>query len=192
MKKSLNQILIAIGFIIAAVGAILQPLLHSPATSLYIEALIAVLAVCFIYAKNDILKNVGYGLCLVCASIGLVYMSSASTGQMLFAIGSLVMALGAFLYLIILILKFFGFVKSKDNNYTKTFDVLEALNNYKNLADEKVLSDEEFNELKANILASSNCKAKTIDDLKKWKKAVEQKIITEEEYNSIKADIFSK
>lgn len=197
MKKQVNQIMIFIGLTVALVGLFLTPIIDYP--PFYAEAsfitlgLLVVLAGTFIFAKNTVVKNVGYGLCVISGIVGASFLTSLATGLLIFAVGTLVMFLGTFIYYIVLVLTGLGWVKSdKQTKEDSATNLLTVLNNYKLLEKENILSEEEFNTIKANLLSSSSNKAESIEDLKKWKKAVEQKVITEEEYNAIKTEILSK
>ena len=60
--------------------------------------------------------------------------------------------------------------------------LLNELTRYKEMQDEKVLTEEEFAELKQRIMENTNNKISSVEDLKKWKKLLDQQIITEEEF----------
>lgn len=207
MKKEINQILIVIGFIVVLVGLILAPITSVvpsidggeviiPAQiNLSSIAIVSLLGATFIFAKNSIVKNIGYGLCAIDAGVALnALFNGYNIGLMIYAFGYFIMLIGALLYFLVVVLKFFGFVKDKktDSTISETTNLLDALNKYRTLVEETILSEEEFNDIKANLFASTSNKAKSIDDLKKWKKAVEQNVITEEEYASIKSGILNK
>ena len=193
MKKEFNKVLMVIGFIIATLGAIIMPFMSYGFESLVSTAFIApILAVCFIFAKNGVLKNVGYALTVLCGIDGFSYLSFASSiGDILISTGLLIMFLATILYFLLLCLKFFGFVKSGKSS-TVTSDPIQILTQYKELVNEKIVTEEEFEELKKNILANNETKVSNIEELKKWKKALDQKIITEEEYANVKTAIFTK
>ena len=111
----------------------------------------------------------------------------------LIGVGLIVMFIGALIYFLTLVLAFFGFVKGEAKSCpAQTTDLLVAIGKYKDLVNETVLSEEEFVELKKNLLSSTSKKATSIEDLKRWKKAVEQSLITEDEYQSIKSSILTK
>ena len=191
MKKEFNKIIIFIGFIVCVIGLLIastSPLLGTTINTLSIAPL---LAVTFIFAKNSVVKNVGYGLCGINISTAL---SCFNYGELsVVGVGLIIMFFGAFIYFLTLVLAFFGFVKGDaKNSASQSTSLLSALEKYKNLVDEKVLSEDEFNELKKNLLSSSPNQATSIDDLKKWKKAVEQSLISEDEYQNIKSSILSK
>ncbi len=193
MKKEFNKILMLIGFVVASLGAILIPVVSYSAGSVLSTAFIApILAVCFIFAKSNVLKNVGYALTVLCAIDGITYLSIGSDiDSLLMGAGLLIMFAGTVIYFLLLCLKFFGFVKSGKNSCPGG-DPIQILSQYKELVNEKIVTEEEFEELKKNLLANKETKISNIEELKKWKKALDQKIITEEEYATIKADIFTK
>ena len=197
MKKEVNKILIVIGLLVSILGLILSPFMDmflvDATISLISLGLIVLLGGTFVFAKNNIVKNIGYGLCalsIVQASPFFFY--SGTMGLMLYGIGTVVMFVGALLYVIVLTLQYLGFVKTDSCKATETSDILLTLSKYKDLTKENILTEEEFNEIKLSLLSNTNNKAKSIDDLKKWKKAVDQEVITQDEYANIKTNILSK
>lgn len=182
-----------IGFIVAALGTILSPMMALSLESILSTTFIVpILVVCFIFAKNATLKNVGYALAVICGTNGITAIFyGVSIDQLLIGIGLLVMFIAAVLYFLVICLKFFGFVKSGKGNCPAS-DPIHVLSQYKDLVNEKIVTEEEFDELKRNLLANGDNKVNSLEDLKKWKKALDQKIITEEEYASVKASVFSK
>ena len=194
MKKQVNQIFIFIGFAVAFLGLLLNATIdYRPSTSASSLGLVALLGATFIFAKNSVVKNVGYGLCALSAITSFPLFASTDPGLLIYTIGTVIMLLGVLIYFVSLVLNGLGWVKT--DNASKTEDatnLLTVLNNYKLLEKENILSAEEFTAIKTNLLSANTNKAETIDDLKKWKKAVEQQVITEEEYNAIKSEILSK
>lgn len=194
MKKEFNKILMVVGFVVAALGAFLMPMMvkvvESTLSSTYI--IVPILAVCFVFAKNNVLKNVGYALTVLCGIDGInCLINGSGTALILIGIGLLTMFVAAVIYFLLLCLKYFGFVKSGKVSCGGS-DTIKVLSQYNELVNEKIVTEEEFDELKKNLFASNETKVGSIEDLKKWKKALDQKIITEEEYASVKAGIFVK
>ncbi len=201
MKKELNKIIIIIGFIVAVVGACLAVIIDYPPVPMAATTtanIAALLAVTFIFASNSIVKNIGYTLSVLLAidSFKALVLNETfdSIGFLVYYIGFVVMAVGAIIYFAVNFLAYCGFVKkdrqTASQNYNK--NLLDELMRYKEMQQEKVLTDEEFSELKEKILENNAAKTNSIDDLKKWKKLVDQQVITEEEFSKIKTDIFNK
>lgn len=192
MKKELNQIIMVIGFAIALVGVVIDSLNKTPviSTLLTTGTISVVLSTAFIFSGNNTVKNVGYGLGAFIGANGIYILAQGGEfiGAMVFGIGLIVIFVATFLYFLLLCLKFFGFAKNTEANPT-TLDKLFA---YKQLLDEKVVNEQEFNELKKKLLSVSENKVPTIEDLKKWRKAVDQKIISEQEYDALKTKILLK
>ena len=119
MKKEFNKILMIIGFVVASLGAILVPVVSSSAGSLLSTAFIApILAICFVFAKNNVLKNVGYALTVLCAIYGVTYLVyGTDIDSLLMGAGLLIMFAATLIYFLLLCLKFFGFVKSGKNKF---------------------------------------------------------------------------
>ena len=194
MKKQVNQIFIFIGFAVAFLGLLLNATIdYMPSTSASSLGLVALLGATFIFAKNSVVKNVGYGLCALSAITSFPLFASTDPGLLIYTIGTVIMLLGVLIYFVSLVLNGLGWVKTDKASKTEdATNLLTVLNNYKLLEKENILSADEFTAIKTNLLSANTNKAETIDDLKKWKKAVEQQVITEEEYNAIKSEILSK
>lgn len=197
MKKELNKILAMIGFVLIVLGCVICG--TDPATALVISeiafsaaTIAAVLALAFINAENKTLKNVGYSISALCGVYGVTLIANANdnVGLIVMAVGMLFYLITALLYFIVVALKFFGFVKGTKAQVT--LNVSEVLLRYKQMETEKVITEEEFNDLKKKTLETTGEKISTLEDLKKWKKLMDQKVITEEEFSSMKANIFKK
>ena len=127
MKKELqfNQIVILFGLCMCFVGLILTPIVDdltsnssavtvalSVLTGNYITTFLSIMLIVllggtFIFAKNIVVKNVGYGLCAFSLFFGLpqVVNGITYTGLLIFGIGTIFMAIGSILYLFSLISK---------------------------------------------------------------------------------------
>ena len=197
MKKSIIKTIIAIGFFVAVLGAILDPVMDTKAVAfifsnafIYI-AVAAILGTVFVFSKNTTLTNAGYGLCAVVGAFGVtLMMNSTAYPIMVTSIGLIIMLVGAVLQFLLIAIKFFGFIKSEDKQAVG--DVSAILTHYKELEKEKVISEEEFNDLKSKTIATSTNGKISLEDLKKWKKLLDQGIITETEFANMKAKLFTK
>ena len=194
MKKKLTQVIMFLGFTLVVIGSIVDAFSFDEymetVSALSALALVAtVLAVAFVCAKNNVLKNVGYGLAALYGASGIPLMMTGY--YMVTSIGLIFMFVSAVLYGLFLIIDFFGFSKDGKTACAKS-DVVATLFSYKALQDEKLLTTEEFEELKNKVLCGADRKIACIDDLKKWKKLVDQNVITEEEFASMKSELISK
>ena len=197
MKKSIIKTIIAIGFFVAVLGAILDPVMDTKAVAfifsnafIYI-AVAAILGTVFVFSKNTTLTNAGYGLCAVVGAFGVtLMMNSTAYPIMVTSIGLIIMLVGAVLQFLLIAIKFFGFIKSEDKQAVG--DVSAILTHYKELEKEKVISEEELNDLKSKTIATSTNGKISLEDLKKWKKLLDQGIITETEFANMKAKLFTK
>ncbi len=197
MKKFFTQILAPIGFVVALIGFISgykNATLILAFSSIYFIA--AVLAAGFVFAKNETVKNMGYILCAVAGTGGVVTLLNLleaevmSLGSLIVSIGLIIMLIPALLYAIIQFFSWCGFTRKKSK--ADADDIATALNQYKTMEKEKILSTEEFDELKSNLLKNRVSASTSFDDLKKWKKLLDQQIITEEEFANLKAQAFKK
>ena len=199
MKKALNQIVMVLGFVVLVIGTALANLSTAaaiPATFVTVN-LAAIFAVTCIFAANNVIKNIGYALAAFVAAYGAGVIAwfvpeTGDIGTLVASIGMLIMGVAVLLYALLFVLKAFGFVKNGTCEESKTAATLDELGRYKEMLQEKILSEEEFDSLKQKILATAEAKAISIDDLKKWKKLLDQQIITEAEFKQIKDNIFNK
>ena len=196
MKKEFNKILLIIGFIVSLIGVYVSAAMNEImlVNIVWSTANIAMLlSVTFIFAKNDILKNIGYILSLLLGAQGLllfVITPVTYMGALVTFIGYVIMAVAALIYFIIQILKFFGFVKVAGT--AKNDKVIDEINRYGDLRKEGIITDEEFFEVKQRLLSgSSNKKDSSMDDLKKWKKMLDQEIINEAEFANVKKNFLN-
>ena len=196
MKKELNKILMFIGFIVTVVGVIICGVSNKANFALVftIPNLATVFALTLIFAKNETVKNTGYALAGLVGAYGVATMASENEDLMVAAVGMILMLVAAAIYFFVICLKFFGFVKDSEKSSVRSEsgNLLATLEKYKEMQQEKVLSEEEFADLKQKVFAAVEHKAVSVEDLKKWKKLLDQKVITEEEFAQIKADIFNK
>ncbi len=195
MKKSITKLLMFLGFIVVTVGLLIEGL-DDEASLLVLASiftapfLAAALAVCFIFAKNGVVKNVGYALAALSGVYGIVLLVSEQMGVV--AIGLILMLASSLGYVIVLALEFFGFVKA-GKGVTVGSDISVLLGKYKEMEKENVITDAEFTQLKDKALQNlAEKESVNLDDLKKWKKLLDQQVISEEEFASLKAKIFTK
>ncbi len=203
MKKELNKIIIFIGYTVFFVGVVLSGASDTMEIAILLATinivsvyLAILLSVPFIFAENKLLKNIGYSLIALSSgyALSIVLTAGIETGMMISSVGMLVMFLGALMRFIMICLNFFGFIKTADGSSTvdKSRDALNILAYYKELQNENILTDEEFEETKQKLLNDMRPKANTMDDIKKWKKLLDQKVINEEEFTAIKAEMLGK
>ena len=199
MKKTLNQIVMVLGFVVVIVGTVLANLDSDIATlaTFATANVAAIFAVTCIFAANSVIKNIGYAIAALLATYGVGVVSwinpdKPDIGALVVSVGMIIMGLATLLYALIFVLKAFGFVKNGAKDESKTAATLDELGRYKEMLQDKILSEDEFDSLKQKILANAEAKAISIDDLKKWKKLLDQQIITEAEFKQIKDNIFNK
>lgn len=200
MKKNIIKTITFLGFIIAILGAILDPMIADKGAHAYSYlfnnvavyiAVAAILGTIFVFSKNATVENVGYALCAFVGTLGITMIINDKVFPlMLIPIGFIVMLVGAVLQFLLIAIKFFGFVKS--NDCKNVGDVSDILTKYKELEKDKVISEEEFNDLKNKTIATSTNDKISLEDLKKWKKLLDQGIITETEFANMKAKLFTK
>ena len=104
MKKQVNQIFIFIGFAVAFLGLLLNATIdYRPSTSASSLGLVALLGATFIFAKNSVVKNVGYGLCALSAITSFPLFASTDPGLLIYTIGTVIMLLGVLIYFVSLV-----------------------------------------------------------------------------------------
>ena len=197
MKKEINKLLIVLGFCVALIAVALKIVISSKAESALTIAssstlIVLVLAVTFVFAKNAVVSNIGYCLSILTIVDALyIFMFESNDMRITYAIGLTIMAAGALIRYLILLLAFCGFVKEGKtcSSDKKCHSDMEQLLNYKELLQDNILTEEEFSNLKRAILTNDDKKGNSFDDLKKWKKLLDQQVITAEEFASIKNGI---
>lgn len=129
MKKELqfNQITILLGLCTCLVGLILTPIVDnissessgvglalSLLSGTYLSTILSMMLIVllggtFIFAKNSVVKYIGYGLCAFSLFFGLplVAQGTSSTGMLIFGIGTILMSIGVVLYVISIALDYF-------------------------------------------------------------------------------------
>lgn len=192
MKKFFTQILSAIGFVIILIGIIIKGNTDMLVTMFSAPFIAAAIALPFVFAKNATVKNTGYTLSALVGMYGIVLVLNVdnSVGTLISGIGMAVMLIPAALYAIVEFFTWCGFTRK--NKVNSSNDLATILNQYKALESEKILSAEEFEELKAKTLKGTDAGISSVEDLKKWKKLLDQQIITEEEFSNLKAKVFNK
>lgn len=200
MKKSLVKIFVFVGLLVMFLGVILDPIISEKSLSAVVALLVdvpfyialsAVLAAVFVYSKNNLLANVGYGLAALVGVLGILLIVYVDyTGLIVIPVGMIIMFVGALLKGILIAIEFFGYVKS--GTAQSSCDAAAVLVKYKELEKEGVLSEEEFSDLKNKTIAAGDQKVTSFDDLKKWKKLLDQNVITEEEFAALKSKLFAK
>lgn len=192
MKKSLIKTIIFLGFAVAVLGVIIDPIITTTTAAYIISgttiAVAAILGATLIFSKNATVKNVGFALSAFVGAIG-VYLIM-NTDLMITSVGLIIMLVGATLQFLFIAIKFFGFIKSEDKQISG--NVSDVLTKYKELEKEKIISEEEFNDLKTKAIAANAGNTISLEDLKKWKKLLDQNIINETEFSEMKSKLFTK
>ena len=192
MKKKVTNVLIFVGFLVYVLGLIIDVLKAKSTedaaqvfltSGLGFTAIAAALAVCFIFAKNEVVKNVGFSLCAICGVVGVITMFTGSVSVS--AIGLIIMFVGAIVYAIYKIITFFGFVKgTPSNEYDQVYSQLVKCSE---LSKEGIITDEEMTSIKGSLLKNMNTTKADIADLRKIKKLLDEEVITQEEFAEIKS-----
>ena len=209
MKKTLEQVILAIGALVAVIGIIVDSLIfETPITAFTImdlSTVAAVVAIAFIFGKNDLLVTIGYLIVAMIAmgALTVIITPSQTLVETIYGdryessynisvvcIGFIVMGLASLIYFTVKLLKCLGFVRNGKN--VECCDVVAVLNKYKEMESEQIITVEEFETLKGKLLKGADKEVSSVEDLKKWKKLFDQKVITEEEFSSIKSKIFAK
>lgn len=197
MKKSIIKIIIAIGFFVVVLGAMLDPMTKQRAAAFVLSnifvyiAVAAILGTVFVFSKNTTLANAGYALCAIVGTFGVTFMMySDSYPITVTSIGLVIMFVGAVLQFLLVTINFFGFIKAEDGKAGG--EIYTILTKYKEMEKDKIISEEEFNDLKTKTFAANPTDKVSLEDIKKWKKLLDQNIITETEFANMKAKIFKK
>ena len=176
MKRKITNVLMFIGFMVMVLGVIIEGSSAAILSMLFsAPGIAATLAVCFVNSSNNTVKNVGFALSALVGACGVLLI--AEEEMVVLAIGMLFMLFATLGFAFSHILKFFGWVKDKKES-SEAIDVSSQLGKYKEMEKEQIISEEEFAQLKGQVLqAVSDNKHFTFDDLKKWKKLLDQQVM---------------
>lgn len=192
MKKEFYKFFVAIGFIVFAIGLLIDSFI-TESLSLEIVSSYSILAVfgfAFVFTGNATLNKFGYRFCALAGIYGLTSIMFVKSDAIVADIGAIVMFVGAIIRVIIAIPAFFGYKKVDDCAAAGPVDVYEQLLSYNKLLADQVIDAQEYEELKSKLFGERPSKASgNVDELKKWRKLAEQNIISEGEYSAIKAKI---
>ena len=199
MKKEFNKIVLFVGFLTVLVGIWISVFTSLVFEGLSATALAVILSFAFVNSSNKVLKTVGYSISAVLGAIGVNAIFTMfiegyiDIGAFVLAVGMVIMAFAALVYLFVFVLNYFGFVKKGQKEASKESVCLwNELIRFKEMQEDGILTSDEFSDLKQKAMDSAETVAPSMDDLKKWKKLLDQQVITEEEFASIKKNIFAK
>ncbi len=192
MKKEFYKLFVTIGFIVFAIGLLVDSLI-TEALSLEIISTYSILAVfgfAFVFTDNATLNKFGYCFCALAGIYGLASIMFVKSDAIVADIGAIIMFVGAAVRVAIAIPAFFGYKKADDCTGACQIDVYEQLLTYNKLLADQVIDAQEYEELKSKLFGERPSKAGgNVDELKKWRKLAEQNVISEGEYSAIKAKI---
>ena len=150
-----------------------------------------VLCSSFIFAKNNVVKNVGFALCGITAALGFALITGfmdyffEEVDVMLLGVGFAIYSIIALIKLISSVLSFFGYRRAK----REQTEVITILKEAKQLEADGLLTEEEFSEIKSRTLKNDTETVSSIEELKTWKKLFDQQIINEKEFSELKSKI---
>lgn len=175
MTNKISKISILVAFIALLISMLFFEMgsfnFDSPASSFI---LIAIFAVCFVLSQNRTLNN--FGFCFS-ALLGVIGFYMIFNDFDIVAISLALFGAGALLYLITSCIAFFGYEKNSQANNLVAFIKMH---------EQKLISDEDFAEIKDMILQGKSSK---ISELAKWNKLLSKGIITQEDYTKVKEHI---
>lgn len=193
MKKEFYKFFVAIGFIIFAIGLLVDSLIIE-SLSLEIISTYSILATfgfVFVFANNATLNKFGYCFAALVGIYGLINFLFVPGDAVFADIGAIVMLVGSVIRVAITIPSFFGYARTGNSECSKQTDVYEQLLAYNKLLADQVIDAQEYEDLKTKLFGDRASKPAggNVDELKKWRKLAEQNIISENEYSAIKAKI---
>ncbi len=190
MKKcTLSQIVMFAGLIVTIAGWLIDCFITNvPLTAVAIGGIAAILAGCFVFAGNRVVVNVGYGLAAYCGVIGLVALLYVVPTPVVSSVGTIIMLGAAVIYLVTVLLNVFGFERI-GHKRREEGDILVTLDRYKDLQNENILDEKEYEDLKNKALESVRPEQMTFAELKRWKKLLDRDVITAEEFAALKAKV---
>lgn len=194
MKRSVRTVILFLGFLVCMLGFVLDRVLF-PRYEIFDYALsfvpLFIFPVIFVFCKKEALVNAGY---VLAGLVGIQAVCDVIATETVYVayIGEILMLLAALIQLGDIVLKFFGFSKSKQEKKIAANvdqDLMDKILEYKALAAEEVISTEEFESLKGKLLGTQKETRGSLGDLKKWKKLLDQGVLTQEEFSKIKVSI---
>ncbi len=194
MKRSVRTVILFLGFLVCMVGLILDRVLF-PSGEIFDYALsivpLFIFPVIFVFSKKEALINAGYVLAGLVGVQAVCDIVVTGTIYVVY-VGEILMLLAALIHLGDVVLKFFGFSKSKQEKKSAAEadrDLIDKVMEYKALAAEEVISAEEFDALKGKLFGTQKETGGSLSDLKKWKKLLDQGVLSKEEFSKIKANV---
>ncbi len=195
MSKKYYKIFISVGTVLTIVGLLIDAL-ATDAFAILLEfssfAFInAILAVCLITSKNNVVENIGVGLSAYCGVYGIVKFAVALNSEIFYMsyLGMSIMIIGAIVYYISFVLNYFGYKRATGVSQK---DPYEEVNSYYKMKNEGIINEQEYEGLKSAVIEKIGKNNSTVSDLGKWKKLLDQSIITDGEFIKLKAAILGK
>ncbi|MGM9646262.1 MAG: hypothetical protein ACI3XS_06195 [Eubacteriales bacterium] len=195
MSKKYYKIFISVGTVLTIVGLLIDAL-ATDAFAMLLEfssfAFInAILAVCLITSKNNVVENIGVGLSAYCGVYGIVKFAVALNSEIFYTsyLGMSIMIIGAIVYYISFVLNYFGYKRATGVSQK---DPYEEVNSYYKMKNEGIINEQEYEGLKSAVIEKIGKNNSTVSDLGKWKKLLDQSIITDGEFIKLKAAILGK
>lgn len=190
MKKSINNIILTIGFIIYIVGVMLCSTSENNEMlpiALATYSLYAILIMAFSFAKSKALNICAYSISAIAGVEALSLITSVSKIEnfdamlIIFTFGIIVMMIPAVIILINSILNLFGFTKV--GRQTTSDSKIDLLRLYAEINKDGIISDDEFIAKKA-IVIKGNLKEnkEEFEQLKQLKRLYDEQVITKEEF----------
>ena len=118
MKKEFNKIVLFVGFLTVLVGIWISVFTSLVFEGLSATALAVILSFAFVNSSNKVLKTVGYSISAVLGATGIgailamLIEGYIDIGAFISAVGMVLMAFAALVYLFVFVLNYFGFVKN--------------------------------------------------------------------------------
>lgn len=193
MKKEFYKVIIAIGFIVFAVGLLVDSLITESVSLEIISAysLLASFGFAFVFSANSTLNKFGYVFSTLAGIYGIANLMFTFSDAIVADFGAIIMLAGAIIRLIITVLEFLGYTKGGKVKANEQSDIYEELVNYNKLLAEQVIDEQEYANLKGQLFGERHSKGASgnVDELKKWRKLADQKVISDSEYSAMKAKI---
>ena len=192
MKKSINSIILTIGFIVYIVGVMLFKTSENLASAFFDltgYSIYVILIMAFLFAKSKSLNICGYSISAIAGLDALSVITTATAIEdfdftlIIFAFGIIVMMMPAIIYFINCLLNLFGFTKmGKQSTSDSKIDLLRL---YAEINKDGIISDDEFASKKAVVIkGNSKDNKEELEQLKQLKRLYDEQVITKEEFVS--------
>ncbi|VEU80564.1 hypothetical protein [Haploplasma axanthum] len=199
-EKNLPRTLAVLGFVVSLLGIVLSAATNPQGTTtlpgldlqLSATGLIGVLiAVAFLFAKNNVVEKIGYGILAINATVGIANISArgielTSIATVLDLVVMILFLVSSVYYFVVACLDYFGYSKFGVNGKENT--KLGTLKGWNKLVENNTLTNEEYDVVKKVVL-KSDLSSKAFSELEDMRKLLEARLASADDLKAFVASI---